>query len=249
MRTAYEAAKAADPHCTVIGGIACQPGSRWEEQFISQGGLQWCDVTNYHLYPSRQRAEAAEIAFHMSRQQMEKRGQAKPIWVTEFGLYAEDDPVTLPFHAGDSTMDNALRPDERTASADLVQWSAMMFAHGVQKVFFHAGTCQGFHDGSTGNMFFEYGGAPRKMYAAVAVMARLLAPDFQFVRKWEKPQWLCAYEFRSRGRTVVILWTRKAGAPKLDVPHGFQALDLMGNPLQGSQVAVDEIPLYLVGSP
>jgi hypothetical protein len=249
LRTAYQAAKATDPKCTVIGGIACGPGSQWEDQFISQGGLQWCDVTNYHLYPSRQRAEAAEIAFRMSREQMQNRGEAKPIWVTEFGLYAEDDPVTLPAHAGDSTMDNALRPDERTAAADLVQWAAVMFAHGVRKVFFHAGTCQGFHDSSTGNMFFEYGGAPRKVYPAVAAMARLLAPDFQFVRKWDKPEWLCAYEFRSRGRAVVILWTRKADAPKLDMPAGFQVLDLMGNPVELKDVVPGETPLYLVVKP
>jgi len=187
-RTAYQAAKAADPKCTVIGGIACGPGSQWENEFISQGGLRWCDVTNYHLYPSRQRAEAAETAFRMSWEQMQKRGETRPIWVTEFGLYAEDDPVVLPAHAGDSTMDNAMRPDERTASSDLVEWAAVMFAHGVRKVFYHAGVCQGLHDSSTGNMFFEYGGTPRKMYPTVATMARLLAPDFQFVRKWDKPQ-------------------------------------------------------------
>ena len=188
LRTAYQAAKAADPSCSVIGGIACQPAREWEDQFITQGGLQWCDVTNYHLYPSRQRAEAAEVAFKMRWKQMRQRGQSRPIWVTEFGLYAEDDPVTLPATAGDSTMNDAMRPDEQTASADLVQWATVMFAHGVRKVFFHAGTCRGLHDSSTGNMFFEYGGLPRKMYPAVAAMARLLAPDFQFIRKWAAPR-------------------------------------------------------------
>ena len=247
LRMAYQAAKAADPRCTVIGGIAGGPGKEWEDQFIEQGGLRWCDVTNYHLYPSRQRAEAMEIAFQMRWEQMQKRGEAKPIWVTEFGLYAEDDRPRPRNSAGDSTMNDAMRPDERTAAADLVQWATVMFAHGVRKVFFHAGTCQGFHDSSTGNMFFEYGGAPRKMYPAVAAMARLLAPDFQFVRNWDTPQWLHAYEFRSRGRTVVILWTRKADAPKLEVPRGFRVLDLMGNPLEVAEAIPGESPLYLVG--
>ena len=247
LRTAYKAAKAADPKCTIIGGIACPPGSQWAEQFIAQGGLQWCDASNYHLYPSRQRAETAEIGFQMRWEQMQKRGEGKPIWVTEFGLYGEDDPVSIPFHAGDSTMDNAMRPDERTAAADLVQWSAVMFAHGVRKVFFHAGTCQGYHSGSTGNMFFEYGGVPRKAVAAVAVLAKLLPPDFQFVRKWDRPEWLQAYEFSSRGHRVVILWTRKAGVPKLHVPQGYQTLDLMGNPLEGAEVLVGESPVYLFG--
>ena len=178
---------------------------------------------------------------------MQDRGEAKPIWVTEFGLYAEDDPLSSPSNVGRQPMNNAMRPDERTASVDLVQWAAVMFAHGVRKVFYHAGVCQGLHDSSTGNIFFEYGGTPRKMYPAVAAMARLLAPDFQFVRKWDKPEWLAAYEFRSRGRTVVVLWTRKADAPKLDVPPGFQALDLMGNPLEGKEVLPTAVPLYLVG--
>ena len=245
LRTAYQAAKAADPNCTVIGGVACVPDREWEEQFIQQGGLRWCDVTNYHLYPGRQRAESMENAFAMRWRQMQERGEAKPIWVTEFGLYGEDDPVSIPGHVGDATMDAATRPDERTAAVALVQWATVMFAHGVRKVFFHAGTCQGFHDSSAGNMFFEYGGAPRKMYAAIAVMASLLAPDFQFVRKWDEPRWLHAYEFHSRGQTVVILWTRKAVAPS--VVLGFRALDLMGNPLPGETVTPGESPLYFVG--
>jgi len=247
LRTAYEAAKAADPKCTIIGGIACWPGKDWLDQFIEQGGLRWCDISNYHMYPTRQRAETLEIAFRMRWEQMRQRGEAKPIWVTEFGLYAEDEPATIPSRAGDSTMNDAMRPDERTASVDLVQLAAVMFAHGVRKVFYHAGVCQGYHDSSTGNMFFEYGGAPRKMYPAVAAMARLLAPDFQFVRKWDQPEWLRAYEFRSRGRTVVVLWTRKPKAPPLDVPAGFQVLDLMGNPVEGREVVPGESPLYLVG--
>jgi hypothetical protein len=49
--------------------------------------------------------------------------------------------------------------------------------------------------------------------------------------------------FRSRSQTVVVLWTRKADAPKLDVPRGFQLLDLMGS----REVIPGESPLYLVG--
>jgi hypothetical protein len=43
------------------------------------------------------------------------------------------------------------------------------------------------------------------------------------------------------------LWTRKADAPKLNVPLGFQALDLMGNPVEGRDVVPGETPLYLIG--
>ena len=247
LRTAYQAAKAVDPHATVIGGIACVPDAAWTSRFIEQGGLKWCDVLNYHLYPTRRRPETLEPALHEHCRQMQDRGQVRPIWVTEFGLYAEDDPATLPAHAGDLTMDDAMRPNERIAAADLVQWAAVMFAHGVRKIFYHAGVCQGYHQSSTGNMFFEYGGLPRKMLPAVAVMARWLGPDLQFVRKWDKPAWLLAYEFRSRGRTVVILWTRKPDAPQLDVPHGLRAFDLMGNTINTQRILPGEEPIYLVG--
>ena len=110
-------------------------------------------------------------------------------------------------------------------------------------------SARAFTTSSTGNMFFEYGGAPRKMYPAVAVMARLLAPDFQFVRKWDKPEWLQAYEFRSRGRTVVIVVDAGMPAPRSwTCRQGFEALDLMGNRLEtGEVVAVGESPVYLVG--
>ncbi len=175
LKTAYQAAKSADPQCTVIGGIACFPGKEWIDQFIEQGGLQWCDVTNYHWYPGRQRAESAESAFAMRWEQMKKRGQAKPIWVTEFGLYAEDDPAFTPFRVGDETMTDAMRPDELTASSDMVQLVAMMLANGARKVFYHAGTCQGLRDSSAGNIFFEYGGAA----------ARCMRPRRCWPKCWE----------------------------------------------------------------
>lgn len=85
------------------------------------------------------------------------------------------------------------------------------------------------------------------MLPAVAVLARWLGPDFQFVRKLDKPAWLLAYEFRSRGRPLVILWTRKPDAPPLDVPRGLRAFDLMGNAIDGRKITVGEEPMYLVG--
>jgi hypothetical protein len=247
LKTAYQAAKSADPHCTVIGGNACPPSNKFEDEFIEQGGLEWCDIHNYHWYPVRQRAEGIEPAFKMRREQMKEHGQAKPIWVTEFGIYAEDDPPFTPFRVGDETMNETVRPDELTASSDMVQLITMMCANGVRKVFFHAGGGGSLHDTSAGNIFFEYGGAPRKMYAAMAVLARLLGPDFEFVRKWDKPEGIHAYEFRAQGKTVVIVWTRTSKVSKLEVPQGFQAFDLMGNSLDKNEAVPTEVPLYLVG--
>jgi hypothetical protein len=246
LRTAYEAAKAADPTCTVIGGIASPPDSKWVAEFIEQDGLRWCDVMNLHLYPHRGAPDAYEEAFRQCWEHVKSRGPARPIWVTEIGCYGDDDPPFTPFAVGDSSMNNALRPSELRASADLVKFAAIMCANGVRKIFYHAGTCGALNQNDAGNIFFEYGGTPRQQYAAQAALSRLLGPDMEFIRKWTQPAGLQAFEFRSRGRTVVVLWSRRTDLPALELPAGCHALDLMGNSLPGPAVAPGNVPMYWV---
>ncbi len=62
LRAAYGAAKQADPGCTVVGGIAAGPSSDLCRALHCRGGLQWCDVMNYHMYPSAGWPEAVEPA-------------------------------------------------------------------------------------------------------------------------------------------------------------------------------------------
>jgi hypothetical protein len=246
LRTAFETAKAADPTCIVVGGIASPPDSKWINEFIEQDGLRWCDAMNVHLYPHRGSPDAYEGAFRACREHMKAKGSTQPIWVTEIGCYGQDDPPFTPFTVGDSSMNAALRPDELRASADLVKFATILLATGTRKIFYHAGTCDALNQSSAGNIFFEYGGAPRKQYAAQAALSRLLAPDAEFIRKWTEPAWLQAFEFRSRGRNVTVLWTRKAGASALTIPQGYHALDLMGNPLSGREITPTEVPMYWV---
>jgi hypothetical protein len=247
LRIAYQTAKNVDPGCTIIGGIGCGPSSNYAASFIEEGGLQWCDVINWHIYPGRERAEFLEELFKMRLEQMKERNETKPIWITEFGLYADDDPLYTPFTFGDTIVTFAMRPDELTASADLVQLIAMMVANGVKKVFYHAGICQSVYASSAGNIFFEYGGVPRKMYAAQTVLARMFSPDMTFIRRWNEPDWLVAYEFHSRGQTLVVLWTRRTDAPSINIPEGLHAVDLMGNFLPVRTITPSEIPVYFIG--
>jgi hypothetical protein len=247
LRVAYAAAKAADPACTVVGGIAGPPDMEQLAELVRQGGLKSCDVLNYHLYPHRGYPESYDEAFRKPWEEMRARGEVRPIWMTEFGLYADDEPPFTPYSIGDGAMQQAMRPSELAASGDLVRFAAVFCAYGVRKVFYHAGTSDAMHDSTAGNMFFDYGGVPRKQYAAQAALSRLLGPDVEFVRKWDQPAWLHAYEFRSRGRTVVILWSRKSDAPALQVPDGYHALDLMGNAMPERELAPGEVPVYLVG--
>ncbi|MEN6426890.1 MAG: hypothetical protein ABFE13_16150 [Phycisphaerales bacterium] len=246
LRTAWEAAKAADPSCTVIGGIAAGPDSRWVNEFIEQGGLQWCDAMNLHLYPHRGSPDAYESAFRDCWERVKARQPQRAVWVTEIGFYGDDDPAFTPFTVGDSSMNSALRPSELRTAGDLVKFTTILCAAGVRKIFYHAGTCSALNEDSAGNIFFEYGGAPRKQYAAQAALSRLLGPDVEFVRKWTQPEGMQAFEFRSRGRTVIVVWAGKERAPAVKVPEGYRVMDLMGNYLPDSEINPGEVPAYLV---
>jgi hypothetical protein len=208
--------------------------------------MQWCDVLNYHAYPHKGWPETFEEGFRQRWEELKALGQAKPIWMTEIGIYGDDEPPSESARVGDNVMSDATRPSELAAAADIVRFVAIVRAYGVAKVFYHAGTASAMHASSAGNVFFAYGGRPRKQYPAQAALSRLLGADAKFVRTWPEPAWLKAYEFRSNGRTLVVLWTRSTDAPRLDVPQGFRALDLMGNPIEARRVSVTDVPMYLV---
>ena len=109
---------------------------------------------------------------------MRAHGGPKPVWITEWGCYADDDPPCVPQTVGDATMNRCRWPSERAATEHIVKFTAVSFAHGVRKIFFHAGTCGTINGPDAGGVLFEYGGAPRKMYAGVAALTRLLGvPD------------------------------------------------------------------------
>ena len=249
LRTAYQAAKAANPDCIVVGGIAAPPDHQFVREFIDQGGLEWCDVMNLHMYPHRGDPITYEKAFRDCRERMAAAGRPHDVWMTEIGCYADDDPAFHPFRVGDSSMNRALRPNELRGAADLVKFAAVLGSGNVTKIFYHAGTCGALNEDTAGNVFFEYGGAPRKMLAAQAALSRMLPADARVIREWSDPPGLHAFEFGSpRGKTV-IAWTTGKQEVAYPLPAGWTAYDLMGNRLEARTVAIGSIPVYLTTSP
>ena len=62
-----------------------------------------------HLYPVTIPPEIYGKDLAQCRRKMQDRGQAKPVWLTEFGCYADDDPYRTPSVIGDSAMSRANR--------------------------------------------------------------------------------------------------------------------------------------------
>ena len=140
LQVAHEAMKEVDPSVQVVGGISAGLTSGYTREFITKGGLKWCDVVDLHLYDAARPAETYEEPFRALEELMKTHGDVRPIWITEWGCYADDDPPTLPQSFGDATMNRCRWPSERAATEHIVKFAAVGFAHGLRKIFFHAGT-------------------------------------------------------------------------------------------------------------
>ncbi len=245
LRTTYETVKANQPEASVVGGIACWAGHRWVTDFIAADGLRWVDVMNMHLYPSTVDPVIYERGLSRVREMMHDRGQDKPIWLTEFGCYADDDPPTTPHRVGDTTMNRSDWKCERLASEALVKSSAVFLGNGIRKIFFHAGVCGAINGNDASGIFFEYGGAPRKMYAALSALANLLGGDFRAVPIGARSDSAHVYAFATQRGLLAVIWSSGGTDLSLRTSGNVQALDLMGNVVEGGKVKVGPTPVYL----
>lgn len=246
LRLTHDALKAARPEAKLLAGLGIWADSKWTRDFVEAGGLQYADALDMHLYPSGDAENYGEsIARLWAR--MKERGEAKPIWVTELGCYADDDPAITPFAAsfGDDAMRNALKASEQEAAEWLIKFSTLVFANGGEKIFLHAGTCGEINGDSTGGTFFKSGGTPRKLLPAVAAMATLLPPSARFERAESLGDQVTAYWFTSGSKRVAVTWSQDGELHPLRAPAQAQVLDLMGNPAANAK-EVGGTPVYLV---
>ena len=237
---------AADPQCRVVGGISANLAAGLTRDFVTQGGLQWVDVFDLHMYDPARPAESYEEPFAALESLMRAHGGPKPVWITEWGCYADDDPACVPESVGDATMNRCRWASERAATEHIVKFTAVSFAHGVRKIFFHAGTCGTINGPDAGGVLFEYSGAPRKMYAGVAALTRLLGVPDECI-KTVHADGLAAYVFRVKARAVAIAWCEAGHSRKLVSDKGAQVYDIMGNSLSPIHAVLEESPVYVVG--
>ena len=244
LGSAYRAMKAADPQCRIVGGISANVGAGHTREFVEQGGLNACDVFDLHMYNACVPAETFTGPFTELEKLMRAHSGPKPVWITEWGCYADDDPACFPQTVGDATMNRCKWPSERAATEHIVKFTALSFAHGVRKIFFHAGTCGTINNTDAGGVLFEYGGAPRKMYAGAAALNRLFGVPETCALAIERDD-LRAYVFQKSGGAVAVVWSGAEQSPELKLPEGTHAFDIMGNELPGRALKLTATPVYL----
>jgi hypothetical protein len=190
-------------------------------------------------------AEGYEETFGRIEELMRAHGGPKPIWMTEWGCYADDDPPCVPHTVGDASMNRSKWPNERAATEHIVKFTAVTFAHGMRKIFFHAGTCGTINGPDAGGVLFEYGGAPRKMLPGVAALTRLFGVPDECVARIHRDG-LHACVFRAKGRAVAIVWLDAEPKRPLKPAATVRAYDIMGNEVAAREAVLSESPVYLV---
>ena len=248
-RAFVRAARRANPQCKVLAGIGYLAEGRIMEdfrEFFKGGGLDVIDAVDVHYYPRIRAPEFIEDLLEKLNSLMDEHGGRKPIWLTEYGYYADDDPYAVPVTYRD--FDQPLA-SEQVQAEYAVRWATIMFANGVEKVFYHAGTCSGINGDDLHGVFYEYGGEPHKIYAAQAVMAHMFPPASRFVKRMSLGDGITGYLFRDEERLVAVVWAAggaQPGAIRLR-SEKMKLLDIVGREQARRVLDLSETPVYIIG--
>jgi hypothetical protein len=250
LETAAAAMRKADPGCKVIGGIAGGP-LQMTQDVLDAGILRQVDLFNLHIYPHLRAPEAyaSEMAELLKR--MDARGGRKPIWITEFSYYGVDDLPRRPFvPRPDAWAEERLLDSERQCADYTLRFFAVMLSHGVQKIFIHSGASGTVNDPSFECALFDYGGAPRKLVPALAVLTQVLgaAPECVGTKAIGKGRYVAGFE--TGKQALLVLWqSEDERTPDLRLPSGSDLswMDAMGRKSARPPARLSSSLTYLLG--
>jgi len=252
LGVASAAMKKADPTCRVIGGIAGGPELLTKE-VIEAGCLKQVDLFNLHIYPGLRSPESFAPDMDQLLARMDAAGGRKPIWITEFSYYGTDDLPRRPFIPGaNSWSEGRFVESERQCADWTVRFLAVMLSRGVEKVFIHSGASGAVNEPDFECCLFEYGGGPRKVFPALAVMTNLLGEKPAAAGRRDLDRAGHAVAFEAGSRAVLVAWAEEGNrstAPLMILPTESrgQVLDIMGRPIPDGPVALTPSPIYIIG--
>ncbi|NLH97938.1 MAG: hypothetical protein GX446_00440 [Chthonomonadales bacterium] len=248
LRPVAAAIRRSDSRARVVGGAGAG-ASGVTQEMIEAGLLDVVDVLNLHMYPGSRAPEGYIAEMDRLLREMDRRGERKPIWITEFSYYGTDNLPREPFvPASNDWAEERLLASEQECADYTVRFCAIMLARGCEKVFIHSGSSGAINAPAFECCLFDQGGAPRKAASALGVMASMLGPSPRPAPVPRTPEGVFAGAFETAQRSVAMLWATAPGR-RAHIPKGVRCFDLMGRTLSGSSVRLSGSPVYLVGVP
>lgn len=203
QRIGYEAAKAADPECVVIGGSITELQVRPEgfREALAAGLARYCDVYDFHFYQSLAVTQQMLDFIHATLAEFHAE---KPIWVTEtaqVGMFDPDDAnqASYVFKRYTHLLANRI---------EVIFWHALRWPYPLEK------------DAVQATALIDYEGFARPSLFAFAALTREL-DGATFVQRWNLGPEVYALEFSRGNRSCLALWSE--GEPQeffLSIPPG-----------------------------
>ena len=249
LATAAASMRKADPGCQVIGGIAGGPGEM-TQAVIEAGILEHVDFFNLHIYPHLRAPEAYASEMAELLRRMDARGGRKPIWITEFSYYGVDDLPRRPFIPQPGAWaEGRLLESEQQCADYTVRFFVVMLSHGVQNIFIHSGASGTVNNPNFECALFDYGGAPRKLLPALAVLTQVLGPRPRALgmKTIGKAGYVASFE--TGNHAALALWQAEdESAPDRSLPAGDDLtwVDAMGRKLAGPPAKLSSSLTYLL---
>ena len=207
------------------------------------------DILSEHRYPGLGSAHGFQSSIRGAARTFAQHGGSRPVWITEYGIYADDDPDPTTLHS--RFLVHAGEDSEMLAAIATVKHQVVALANGADKVFFHIGNWPitlnrehgcGFHP------FFEWGGLPRKMLVAQNTLSYALPPGFEVVGALSDTPPVMAYEFSTERGATFIFWAE--GSVELPVAlrrsmerKQVRVCDVEGGVLRTVET-INEEPIY-----
>ena len=247
LKLSSAAMKRADPACKVIGGIAGWP-DHFALEAIAKGCLDSCDIFNLHIYPGIQQPESFIPAMKALIEAMDAAGMRRPIWITEFSYYGSDTYPREPFIPDSANWaEERLLKDEKQCADYTIRFFAVMMAFGVEKIFIHSGASGAVNATQFECCLFDYGGAPRKIFPALAVFTDLMGSHAKFAESQRLGKTAYSYSFATEKGALTVLWdTADNAQTSVPIPPDSTCLDLMGRPVKVQQVTLGSSPVYFL---
>ena len=237
LKTAYQAAKSANPEAVILGGCPTSvPPAKWFDKIFALGAYQYMDVLSYHYYTDGRPGDALDTPMgrHIDDlRKLERRfsaGSAKPIWETESGVM-----YTASAYTGMIEVAPRYLTPSRQAAAYVVRNYVHLLSSGVDKWFYYSMLPSLRTDRLGGSGFHEYDGAPRPLAIAYATLSWVLGPA-KFVRSAILDGGITQVEFRDNARTIIVAWENgwpdnKKTHARISTPTSYRSLklyDIMG---------------------
>ncbi len=267
LKTAYEAAKQADPECKIVAGDTAWADNEFLEDLAARGGLDYIDVFCGHFYgvadagppEVKYAGKGADSVVDYLRDVFRDNGSPNlPIWNTEEGVY-------VPSWYSKEIMPKSREPWHRVPNVhrqarDMVRSHVIELASGIEKVFwFYELYSERCADARwiirpEGMYAIEYDGAPRPALVAHSVMARKLDGPEPLGKEVDLGEKTHCYVFSDDERAVAVAWYwgEEDGdvSISMDSDPRLEVANMMGNAIDAAagdrlRFTLSENPLYI----